>query len=95
MKNKKHTSEEIAKLAAETLSDKNSSAIAKSLAGSALAQLENDKQTGTKLEDLASKVLQSEKYSEDTGSASRGLRASAEVEPEVEWQSSYRRCKRK
>jgi hypothetical protein len=66
MENKKTTSERIASLAAKVLADDNSSTIAKQLAGSALAQVQKDKQTGSELEDIASQVLKSKKYSEDT-----------------------------
>ena len=65
-KNTKTTSPQIAKLASETLTNKNSSKIAKELAGSALSQVNKDNQTGAKLEEKASNVLKSEKYSEET-----------------------------
>lgn len=65
-KNTKQTSGRIATLAAETLQDKSSSQIAKSLAASALSQRDGSKQTGSKMETTASKVLQSEKYSDAT-----------------------------
>ncbi len=68
MKNEKQTSEEVAKLAAQTLQDDNSSATAKKLAASVLSQSGTGKQTGAEIEDLASKVLQSDKYSDDTKS---------------------------
>jgi hypothetical protein len=68
MANKKETSQEIASMAAKTLTDKNASATAKKLAGSALSQSNSSKQTGAELEDLASKVLKSSKYSDDTKS---------------------------
>ncbi|OQC54315.1 MAG: hypothetical protein BWX55_00538 [Deltaproteobacteria bacterium ADurb.Bin022] len=67
-KNIKNTSSRIASLAAETLKDKNSSDVAKKLAGSALSQTGTTKQTGSALEDIASKVLQSPKYSDETKS---------------------------
>ena len=44
-KNTKHTSPHIARLASETLQDRSASQIARSLAGSALAQRDGDKQT--------------------------------------------------
>jgi len=66
MRNTKITSKGIAKLASETLLDKNSSKIAKKLAGSVLAQYKNKKQTGSEMEDIASQVLKSDKYSDDT-----------------------------
>lgn len=64
--NTKKTSNKVASLAAATLQDPSASKIAKSLAGSALAQSFSNKQTGLELEEKASKVLQSSKYSEDT-----------------------------
>ena len=68
MTNKKQTSNSIASKAAKILSDNDSSATAKKLAGSALSQYNSDKQTGSELEDLASKVLNSSKYSDETKS---------------------------
>ncbi len=64
--NKKQTSKSVASLAAKTLTDDNSSQIAKILAGSALSQKSSGKQTGSVMEDAASKVLKSTKYSDDT-----------------------------
>lgn len=66
MPNSKQTSPEIAKQAAETLRSPNASAIAKSLAGSALSQSTSSKETGKAMETKASQVLQSEKYSDST-----------------------------
>lgn len=66
MTNTKQTSSDVAKHAAATLRDPNASAIAKSLAGSALAQASTGKETGKAMEAKASQVLQSEKYSEST-----------------------------
>jgi hypothetical protein len=40
--------------------------MAKKLDGSALSQSNKGKQTGAELEDIASKVLKSDKYSKDT-----------------------------
>jgi hypothetical protein len=65
-KNTKHTSPHIARLASETLQDRSASQIARSLAGSALAQRDGDKQTGAAMEDKASRVLRSDKYSDET-----------------------------
>lgn len=65
-KNKKQSSAEVAKLAANTLTDPNASKIAKSLAASVVSQANTNKQTGAELENKASKVLQSDKYSDDT-----------------------------
>jgi hypothetical protein len=65
-KNTKHSSRNVGALAAKTPSDPKSSKTAKSLAGSALAQTNTDRQTGAELEDRAAKVLRSPKYSDDT-----------------------------
>lgn len=64
--NSKQSSAKVAKLASETLRDPHASAIAKSLAASALAQANTDKQTSAEMEAKAGRVLQSEKYSEET-----------------------------
>jgi hypothetical protein len=72
MENKKVTSDKIASLAAQVLADKNSSEIAKKLAGSALSQVNKGNETGSKMEDMASKVLKSEKY----GAMAKALAAS-------------------
>jgi hypothetical protein len=66
MTNKKTTSEKVASLASQVLTNNNSSATAKSLAGSALSQVNKDNQTGKQLEHLASEVLKSNKYNEAT-----------------------------
>lgn len=68
MPNPKQTSSDIAKQAAETLRDPNASAIAKSLAGSALAQHSTGKQPSAEMEAKAAKALQSDKYSDTTKS---------------------------
>jgi hypothetical protein len=65
-KNTKSTSSKVAALASETLTNPNSSDIAKKLAGSALSQTNTGNQTGKEMETTASKVLQSDKYSEQT-----------------------------
>lgn len=65
-KNTKQTSSRIAKLASETLQDTRSSQVAKSLAASALSQRGGDRQTGAKMEDVAARVLSSDKYASDT-----------------------------
>lgn len=65
-KNTKKTSSGVAALAAQTLKDKNSSATAKKLAGSALSQASSGNQTGAEMETFASQVLQSNKYATDT-----------------------------
>lgn len=68
-KNIKQTSPKIAHLAATTLTKNNSSAIAKSLAASLISQSNSGKQSGAKLEEVASKVLQSEKYNDTTNTS--------------------------
>ena len=73
MANRKKTSSGVAKKAAEILRDPKASAIAKSLAGSALAQSSTDKQTGAEMEATASKVLKSEKYKADTKAVAASL----------------------
>jgi len=65
-KNTKQSSAQLAKLASETLRDPNASAVAKSLAASALAQANSGKETGSAMETKAGKVLQSDKYSAET-----------------------------
>jgi hypothetical protein len=64
--NTKQSSAKVAKQASETLRDPSASAIAKSLAASALAQANTGKQTSAEMETKAGRVLQSEKYSDDT-----------------------------
>ncbi|AUG06458.1 hypothetical protein [Pseudomonas sp. S09G 359] len=78
--NTKKTSDKLATLAAETLSNPNASAIAKSLAASALAQSGTDKQTGAQMEEKAGKALQSGKYSEDTKSLAASVLSQANKE---------------
>jgi hypothetical protein len=68
MEYKKTTSDKVASLAAQILADKNSSDIAKRLAGSALSQTNMGNETGSVLEDIASNVLKSNKYSDTTKS---------------------------
>ncbi|MDU0736335.1 hypothetical protein Q8W99_06395 [Pseudomonas aeruginosa] len=68
MTNRKTTSGDVSKLASDILRDPNASAIAKSLAASALSQSSSAKQTGKEMEAKASKVLKSDKYSDDTKS---------------------------
>jgi len=66
MANNKITSDRVASLAAQILHDKNASAAAKSLAGSALSQVNKGNETGKEMETLASSVLKSPKYSPET-----------------------------
>ncbi|AVI87368.1 hypothetical protein BTW15_19215 [Pseudomonas syringae pv. tomato] len=78
--NTKATSNKVAQLASETLRNPNASAIAKSLAASALAQTHTDKQTGSDMEHKAGQVLQSEKYSEATKALAGSLVSQANKE---------------
>lgn len=64
--NAKRTSKGIASIAAKTLRDSNASNVQKQLAGGALSQRSPTKQTGSRLEDTASKVLSSHKYNDLT-----------------------------
>ena len=64
--NKKTTSQKVAHIAAQILDNKNSSAIAKKLAGSAMSQREMSKQTGAKMEKIASAALQDGRLAKDT-----------------------------
>jgi len=66
--NKKKSSGKIASLASTTLTNNQSSATAKKLAGSVLSQTKSKNQTGAKMEEFASSVLQSSKYNSDTKS---------------------------
>ena len=68
MGNKKESSNEMAKIAAQTLNDDHASKIAKKLAGSVLSQVNSDHQTSKGMEKIASDVIKSEKYSEETKS---------------------------
>lgn len=61
--NSKHTSSRIASVAGKTLQSDSSSAVQKSLAGSALRQAGNSAQTGAKTEDKASRALDNPKSS--------------------------------
>lgn len=64
--NKKRTGNNISSKASKTLTSYNSSAIQKSLAGSALSQSNTNKQTSKSMETKASNVLKSSKYSKET-----------------------------
>jgi hypothetical protein len=64
--NRKGTSGKVASLAADTLFKSGSSQIARKLAGSALSQSGTNRQTDAEMEDLASKVLRSDRYAENT-----------------------------
>lgn len=73
MTNHKQTSKTVAQLASETLRNPYASAIAKSLAASALAQTHTDKQTGSEMEMTASQVLKDERYSAKSKSLAASL----------------------
>lgn len=79
-KNTKKTSDKVATLAAQTLNSPGASATAKSLAASALAQKNTDKQTGAELEETAAKVLGSDHYSEDTKTLAASVLSQANKE---------------
>jgi hypothetical protein len=64
--NSKTSSAYLASQAAATLKDLSSSEIARKLAGSVLSQRQGSHQTGKVMEATASRVLSSEKYSEQT-----------------------------
>lgn len=66
--NSRKTSKSLGSQASKTLRDPNSSAVAKSLAGSALSQINSAKQTSSKMEDRAAIVLNSKKFSDETKS---------------------------
>ncbi|SAK60735.1 hypothetical protein AWB81_02032 [Caballeronia arationis] len=78
--NKKQTSKPVAHLAAKTLSDPEASAIAKSLAASALSQTHSNRQTSAEMEHKASEMLHSAKYSEDTKTLAASVLAQANKE---------------
>lgn len=71
--NNKRSSSKLASDAAKILNDKNASKIQRSLAGGVLSQRDPSKQTGAAMEDKASRVLQSEKYSDTTKSLDASL----------------------
>ena len=64
--NFKKTSKEVTSEAGRTLCSKSASMTQKRLAASALSQANKTHQTGEKMEDLAAKVLSSEKYANKT-----------------------------
>ena len=66
--NLKTSSKSRASNATKALTDTGASKIQKSLAASVLSQRSAQKQTGANMEDVASKVLQSSKYSDETKS---------------------------
>ncbi|MDD6337411.1 MAG: hypothetical protein PUC15_03385 [Lentisphaeria bacterium] len=64
--NKKQTSPSVASLAGRTLQNPSASGIKKQMAAGALSQRSPSKQTGSRMEDTASRVLSSSKYSKET-----------------------------
>ena len=71
--NNKISSTKLAHLASETLNDDNSSATAKTLAGSVLVQVQKGFQPSEDVQTLAGKVLESAKYSEETKSLAASI----------------------
>jgi hypothetical protein len=64
--NTKQTSQRVASIASQTLRSPGSSAVQKSLAGSALRQAGTSAQTGTKVEGTASRALDNPRSSRTT-----------------------------
>jgi len=64
----KQTSSSLASAAAKIMGDNSSSKIQHQLAGSALAQKGNSKETSERMEAVASKVIKSDKYNAATKS---------------------------
>jgi hypothetical protein len=73
--NNKVTSKNIGTLASNVLKNDNSSNIQKSLAASALSQMNPNNQTGSKMEDVAAKALSSNKYNDTTKSLAASVLA--------------------
>ncbi|HGW5509026.1 TPA: hypothetical protein ACNH1V_003118 [Citrobacter koseri] len=71
--NKKQSSPKLASQAAKALQNENSSEIKKKLAASVVAQARTGKQTGAEMETIASDVMKSSKYSEETKSYAASL----------------------
>ena len=71
--NNKRSSAELASQAAKTLTNPQASNIQKSLAAGVLSQRAPEKQTGSQMEDIASRVLQSNKYADKTKSFADSL----------------------
>ena len=80
MSNKKVSSKEMAKKAAQILNDDNASKIAKKLAGGVLSQANPDHQSSKEMEKIASDVMKSEKYSEGTKSLAASVLSQANKE---------------
>ena len=73
MTNSKKSSSKLASMASSILTDKSSSRVQKTLAGSVLSQTTTSHQTGSKMGSIASNVLNSNKYSEQTKSLAASL----------------------
>lgn len=71
--NKKQSTSKLASQAAKALQNENSSDIKKKLAASIVAQARTSKQTGAEMETVASDVMKSSKYSEETKSFAASL----------------------
>ncbi|KDR31604.1 MULTISPECIES: hypothetical protein [Caballeronia] len=78
--NKKQSSKAVTEIAEKTLHDPHASKIAKSFAGSVLAQRHTNKQTGAAMEHKASQALRSPKYSEETRRMAASLIAQSNKE---------------
>ena len=78
--NSKTSSPKAASQAATTLRDPRASGIAKSLAASVLSQAQTGNQTGAAMETTASKVLSSDKYSDDTKALAASVLSQANKE---------------
>lgn len=70
----------MASKAAKALADKGTSKIQKSLAASVLSQRSALKQTGAGMEDVASRVLRSNKYSDETKSFAASVLSQSNLE---------------
>ena len=77
----KQTSSSLASAAAKIMGDNSSSKIQRQLAGSALAQKGNSKETSERMEGLASMVMKSDKYSAATKSLAASVMSQATKKP--------------
>lgn len=73
----KQTSSLLASMAAKIMGDSSSSKIQRQLAGSALAQKGNSKETSERMEGIASKVMKSDKYNMATKSLAASVMSQA------------------
>ena len=73
----KQTSSGLASMAAKIMADNSSSKIQRQLAGSALAQKGNSKETSERMEGLASMVMKSDKYNAATKSLAASVMSQA------------------